>query len=443
MSKKNIVSIVIAAIIAANSIVVTANAVATDINSPKNAAYQSANNFKFKVIYDGTKNGYIQLLEYKGTSPNVIIPSTIDGRPVKSIHSETFKYYKEYIQTLTIPEGIEDIWGDTFSNCTNLRTVELPSTLTKIDNGTFSSCKNLKNVTIKNGTTEIGNYAFKFCTSLESIVIPGSVKIIGDRAFADCDKLKYVTLEKGIEEIGLDAFEGTSIEKIEIPESITYLDTCFTECEKLKEITSATTTQLYCEVNNTLCKYYNTRIYINEDDNYVYELVRYPAARSDTSYTIPKTISRFDESAFNYSTNLRSLYIPITVNSISKQFSPYYGCSNLTDIYFEGTSEEWENIGGKLNYRIEYYDEYGNKAWFKPTLHFNSTISGIPKPQPINGDVNNDGKTNAKDATTILKHVVGIQKLTGTAYSNADVNGDGKVNAADATAILKMVVGIR
>ena len=61
----------------------------------------------------------------------------------------------------------------------------------------------------------------------------------------------------------------------------------------------------------------------------------------------------------------------------------------------------------------------------------------------VKGDPNGDNKVNAADATTVLKHVVGIQKLNGTAYDNADINGDGKVNAADATAILKMVVGIR
>lgn len=58
------------------------------------------------------------------------------------------------------------------------------------------------------------------------------------------------------------------------------------------------------------------------------------------------------------------------------------------------------------------------------------------------GDANNDGKINATDATAVLKHVVGIDKLSGVNWANADANGDGKINATDATTILKQVVGL-
>lgn len=52
------------------------------------------------------------------------------------------------------------------------------------------------------------------------------------------------------------------------------------------------------------------------------------------------------------------------------------------------------------------------------------------------GDVNGDGKINARDVTALMKY------LAGGAYVDrvlADVNGDGKVNAKDVTALMKLV----
>ena len=56
------------------------------------------------------------------------------------------------------------------------------------------------------------------------------------------------------------------------------------------------------------------------------------------------------------------------------------------------------------------------------------------------GDVDGSGKTNAADATKILKHLVGAMTLTSDELDRADVDGNGRITAADATAILKMLV---
>jgi hypothetical protein len=46
------------------------------------------------------------------------------------------------------------------------------------------------------------------------------------------------------------------------------------------------------------------------------------------------------------------------------------------------------------------------------------------------------------DAVTILKHIVGLTSLTGSARVAADVNGDGDVTIADAVLTLKTIVGL-
>ena len=58
------------------------------------------------------------------------------------------------------------------------------------------------------------------------------------------------------------------------------------------------------------------------------------------------------------------------------------------------------------------------------------------------GNVNNDGKIDVKDVTTIQKYVAGTTKLTGNNLKAADVNLDGKVTKSDATLVQKYIAQI-
>lgn len=58
------------------------------------------------------------------------------------------------------------------------------------------------------------------------------------------------------------------------------------------------------------------------------------------------------------------------------------------------------------------------------------------------GDMNNDGKLNAADATAILKYVVGLDDNSKRNLPVADFDGNGKINARDAVMVLKRVVGL-
>lgn len=55
------------------------------------------------------------------------------------------------------------------------------------------------------------------------------------------------------------------------------------------------------------------------------------------------------------------------------------------------------------------------------------------------GDVNRDGKVNAKDVIAIMKHIIG-NELPVFDEKAADMNGDGKINAKDVTKLMKTLV---
>ncbi len=57
------------------------------------------------------------------------------------------------------------------------------------------------------------------------------------------------------------------------------------------------------------------------------------------------------------------------------------------------------------------------------------------------GDLNNDGKVNAKDVTQISKRAAGNITLSADAEEAADVTRDNKVNAKDVTALSRYSVG--
>lgn len=87
-------------------------------------------------------------------------------------------------------------------------------------------------------------------------------------------------------------------------------------------------------------------------------------------------------------------------------------------------------------------------AHFDPELvgdyrYIKITTLGSQPPQPTVtlGDVNGDGKINAKDALEVLKESVGKASLTQQQKQAADVNQDEKIDAKDALEILKYSVG--
>lgn len=146
--------------------------------------------------------------------------TTIDMRDgVKKIDNYAFSGCG--IESLVIPDGVEEIVHTAFENCTNLKMVTIGKSL---KNSTFirsdSNCpvetvwikspiaykyvdcpNTLKEVILGEEVTEIGRSAFAYNKCITSIHIPGNVKTIGDNAFSLCSALKTVEFEEGVETI--------------------------------------------------------------------------------------------------------------------------------------------------------------------------------------------------------------------------------------------------
>ncbi len=298
----------------------------------------------------------------------------------------------------TIPSSVTKIGDWAFAICTNLISIVIPNSVTSIGAIAFGECESLINITIPNSVTEIGNWAFSYCTRLTSITIPSSVTEIGNRAFFYCIGLTSITIPNSVTEIGDEAFGWCfSLTSITIPNFVTEIgDGAFWNCIGLTSITIPNSVTYFpfgafstCTNLTNIAVSADNETYQSIDGNLYTKdgktLIQYAIGKTDTSFTIPNSVTYIEEYAFyncssltsvtipnsvteigDYAfgecmgltsvtipnsvtyirfgtfsrcTNLISIVIPNSVTSIGS--SAFEGCSSLETVYYEGTAEEW------------------------------------------------------------------------------------------------------
>ncbi|MCC8069759.1 MAG: leucine-rich repeat protein, partial [Ruminococcus sp.] len=247
---------------------------------------------------------------------------------VTSIGDGAFQYCT-LLTEITIPDSVTSIGGWAFQYCISLESVTIPDKITSISSMVFNDCTSLTEVIISNSVTSIKSCAFADCTSLESIVIPDSVTSIGSEAFSGCTSLTEVVIPNSITSIGSGAFEYcTSLTEITIPDSVTTIGNwAFRECTSINVDEN---NKNYASIDGVL---------FNKD---ITVLIQYPTGNTRTSYTIPDSVTEIRNWAFEYCKSLNNIIMP---NSVTKIWGyAFYGCTSLTDVYYNGTEEEWSSI---------------------------------------------------------------------------------------------------
>ena len=94
---------------------------------------------------------------------------------------------------------------------------------TAIGVSAFSQNQYLKSIVIQNGVSIINSSAFA-CTSIEKIDLPESLLVIADLAFMNCHHLKSVVFPSKLYAIGYGAFVECPLSIIRIPASVQFID---------------------------------------------------------------------------------------------------------------------------------------------------------------------------------------------------------------------------
>lgn len=183
----------------------------------------------------------VAVSQYFGYSTSVNIPDTVifDGitYPVKEIWGDAFTDCSN-LTSITIPNSVWRIVS-AFKGCSGLTSITIPSSVTSIGSAVFGGCSRLDTVIwnakncmverksgqyspfyVENGESSISSFIFGnevenvpdyLCyglNKLTSVTIPNSVQTIGYRAFENCKYLEEVSFGTDIEEIGENAFAG-------------------------------------------------------------------------------------------------------------------------------------------------------------------------------------------------------------------------------------------
>lgn len=336
--------------------------------------------FNFKEFNCELAGNKVEIIGCTINAGNVVVPEKVSYQgqkyTVTSIGDCTFAMSD--IESVVLPETIENIGEEAFSECYNLVSINFPKSLKSIGDNAFSYCNKLKvgnvpsscNVgngafegTIKeslfskrklNESTNDESFEFKginYKTISESeaevgrnetakgeINIPEKVNdpngkeytvtSIGEEAFMQCRDITSIILPKSITSIGDYAFLGCHIASIMLPESLTSIGIHALAFTKLKSVIIPDSVINIGDHMFAFCG--NLRS------------VKLPATLKEikdgmfysckplTSINIPDGVTNIGEEAFGLCYNLTKITLPNSVKNIEEK--AFYNCRKLKEI---------------------------------------------------------------------------------------------------------------
>ena len=363
-----------------------------------NGAFQNCINLQTVTMKTGsTETGIIYESAFQGCKSlgSIVIPSNY-----QEIGEKAF-YDCSYLSSVTLPSELReigpmafkntvitkiDIPGKTeiiddgaFQNCKKLTRAVIPASVSRIgskyDAGVFEDCAALSTVTIKAGiaTSTMGDNTFKNCWRLGEIVIPGNYVDIGcdafngcksltkmtlaknasgekqyirGSAFNNCVSLNYISLPTTLYSIEDDAFRGSVITSVVVPEGVEKIETgAFADCSVLKKVSLpkslATIGERYDTGAFENCPELTTVTIAAGGTNMVY--MGASTFKNDAKLTavdIPGNYEKIDVDAFYGCTALKSMKWAGSGYVYPNQIigaSAFYKCPNLASISLPNT----------------------------------------------------------------------------------------------------------
>ena len=344
-------------------------------------------------IQDGVLKGYY------GPGGDITIPNT-----VVQIAPEAFKGNSKVV-SVTIPGSVKEIGYNAFEGCTALEAVYFSDPKDGADLtirvSAFIDCPKLKEITIPACAKYVTANIFKGCTSLEAIKVdednpyyftddcgvlfgpwvkegepqyndpnlaltaypcgraPGSYTIpekvngktvnrVWASGFRTAKNLTGITIPATCTILGGNAFEGTGLTEIVIPETVTSGGACL--LEGCTDLTDATLPSSCTELGTSFFDGCTSLQRVNFASRGTLDTIGMYAFRGCTSLTslvIPSGVKTIVVSAFEDCTNLQRVFIPASVISFPNvdgdALNPFEGCSSDLTVYVvsRSTGEKW------------------------------------------------------------------------------------------------------
>lgn len=263
-------------------------------NSGTASSQTPSNNISYNELFSyEVKDDCIIINKYNGSGGNLVIPDSIDSKPVAFIAENAFSF-AETLTSVTLPNGLLGIGDKAFFGCQSLTTVIFPSSL--------EYC---------------GSFAFENTAWLKSQ--SDDYVIVGDGVLIKYLGNDYtVNVPEGVKSISSAFYDSYDILEINLPSTLENLSAnAFYSCTLLKRIS----------INN------NTNFVV--EDNILYsadgfEIIFRPAQASGNSVTIKDGVTKISAYAFANNSRLKNVIFPDSLKQISEYAFEY--CSSLESI---------------------------------------------------------------------------------------------------------------
>lgn len=204
--------------------------------------------------------------------------------------------------------------------------IEINPKTKKISNNAFWSSREKYDSIIKfvnlSNVIEVGGAAFYRCCKA-SFYMPKTLVKIGKEAFVRCDNLIKLDITTEIETIQDNAFRGCkNLTLFKIPKSTLFIsENAFENCISLQRFIIDENNPNYCDIDGVLFNKSITR------------LIKYPSAKIDDEFIIPKSVYEIVDEAFANCKSLKSVKCVQKINQIGNRL--FISSPNITECQIE------------------------------------------------------------------------------------------------------------
>lgn len=367
----------------------------------------------YATVYTGTCGPELTYTLDSGTGHLVI-----EGRGAMTSDELSNYPKREYVKTISFPEGLTSICANAFHGCYNLQSVVLPDSVTTVGAYAFQECTKLTTADLGKGIKSISDQTFLYCTALRKVRWSDCLESIGVMAFYNCTALgDTVFFPKTFKTMGWDAFGSENYnnaskvmvwEAIHADDFVKYASDVPGECH-FSYIIFGDSVEY---IPNSLCKYmYNDSIRLPET---VKEIGAEAFANCNRlqKINIPESVTRIGAGAFANSKKLKQLVLPSSLKELPEQLCNQClaldsvklpaGLTVIPQKAFSGCALRRVTIPNSVT-------NIGNNAFS------NCPLDTVVFPTSLN--VLGDGVFNQLNLTTSPKHLVLNDRLVATGMS--------------------------
>lgn len=276
-----------------------------------------------------------------------LVSVTIDPNNPKYTSIDGIVYDKDVTEFVHVPEAIKG-------------TVTIPETVTEIGKSAFSGCKLITEVKMHDGITAIREFAFSGCEGLTSFTVTKNITEIESWAFNGCLKIWEIYNFSNLKIVaGINAFGGIAEYALNIfynendVSGVDRTDGDFVFCTARDEVYLVDYTGEATDI-------------VLPDDykgkQYIIHSCAFAGNKALTSVIISDGVTDIEPYAFENCSGLKEVTIGANVTQLDRHVFRYCGeiekvnlsttvtfidgwaFSGISDIYFDGTVEQWKSI---------------------------------------------------------------------------------------------------